>query len=258
MHRKMNLKIWALAFLSLPFIIFQSCNDDDDTSSPTDDTDDVFELAVRRINSGVSIKDFTNARDAFVAKLVEQEGAFNDREVQPFLDYLGSGLPLDSVYIGMTQYEDLETYNSLAQSLSTIPEAQTFIGTFSPIIFEALRPIEGYIPVDLSKVAPLGTGQVWEIAIRDLNSYPNFNQADYEAKRDAFVEKLAEQNGTLREIQWESAINPGIVVGMTIYESQAAVIAINSDTTFTNSPESVEFIGAYPPTVFGTLNTVLK
>lgn len=254
----MNVKVWVLALLSLSLIIFQSCDDDDNVTPAVNNTDDVFELAVRRINPGVSIDDFTAARDAFVAKLVAEDGAFNDREVQPFFDYLGSGLPLDSVYIGLTQYEDLDTYTSLAQSLSTIPEAQAFLGTFSPLVFEALRPIEGYIPVDLSEVAPLGTGHVWEIAVRDLNSYPNFDQADYEAKRDAFVQKLAEQNGTLREIQWESAINPGIVVGMTIYESQAAVIAINSDTTFTNSTESVEFISAYPPTVFGTLNTVLK
>lgn len=247
-----------LLLLFAALFMFQSCKDDDGNPPTPDKTDDVFELAVRRIKPGVSISDFTAARDAFVAKLVEQEGAFNDREVQPFFDYLGSGLPLDSVYIGMTQYEDLDTYNSLGQSLSTIPEASTFLSTFSPIVFEALRPIEGYAPVDLSEVAPLGSGHVWEIAIRDLNSYPNFNQSDYEAKRDAFVKKLAEQNGTLREIQWESAINPGIVAGMTIYESQAAVIAINSDSTFTNSTESVEFIGAYPPTVFGTLNNVLK
>lgn len=244
--------------LAFPLLVFSSCKDNDEQEPQTNKTDDVFELAIRRVNSGVSISEFTSARDAFVAKLMSQEGTSNDREVQPFFNYLGSDLPLDSIYIGLTQYENLATYNSLGQTLSSSSEAASFFSTFSPIVFEALQPLEGYSPVDLSRVAPLETGQVLEIAIRDLSTYPNFNQADYETARDAFLKKLSQQNGFVREIQWKSVLNPTIVVGMTVYESQQAVIAINSDASFTGSPETTTFIGNYPPSVFGTLNTVLK
>lgn len=251
-----NLLLFALLFVAGIFI--SSCDKDEDVNTNPDLSDDVFELAVRRINPGVSIAEFEAARDTFVAKLIAEEGTSNDREVQPFFDFLNMGIALDSIYIGMTQYESLETYNALGQSLFSIPEAQAFLSTFSPLVFEALQPIEGYEPVELSAIAPLGTGQVLEIAIRDLSSYDNFDQADYEAKRDVFLDKLSAQNGFLREIQWKSAINDGIVVGMTVYESQQAVIGINSDTTFANSPEVVNFIANYPPNVFGTLNTILK
>ncbi|RMG55262.1 MAG: hypothetical protein D6722_28085 [Bacteroidetes bacterium] len=226
---------------------------------PTPDlSDDVFELAIRRVNPGQSLAGFTAARDAFVAKLMAEAGTSNDREVQPFFDFLGTGLPLDSVYIGMTQYQDAETFAALGQSLAGIPEAAPFMGAFTPLVFEALQPIAGYGPVDLSTVAPLGSGQVLEIAVRDLSAYANLDQADYEAKRDAFLALLAQQPGFVQEIQWQSILNPTIVVGMTVYESQAAVTAINSDPAFVQSEEAMNFIGSYPPTVFGMLNTVLK
>lgn len=254
----MNLKFWVFAFISLSFVVFQSCDDDDDTTPQPNNTDDIFELAVRRINPDVSIADFTAARDAFVAKLVEEEGAFNDREVQPFFDYTFSGAPLDSIYIGMTQYEDLDTYTSLGQSLSTTPEAADFFSKFSLLVFEPLQPIEGYAPVDLSEVATLGSGNVLEIAVRDLSAYQNFNQADYEAARDAFLEKLSTHPSYIREIQWQSATNPNIVVGMTVHVSQQTVNDLANDTEFNNSPESTNFIGNYPPNVLGVMNTVLK
>lgn len=247
-----------LLVLFAALFIFQSCKDDDENPPIVNTTDDVFELAVRQIKTGVSITDFTAARDAFVAKLVEQEGAFNDREVQPFFDYTFSGLPLDSVFIGMTQYENLDTYTSLGQSLSSIPEAANFFSKFDLLVFEALQPIEGYAPVDLSEIAPLGSGNVLEIAVRDLSAYQNFNQADYETARDAFLMKLSEHPSYVREIQWQSAINPNIVVGMTVHVSQQTVNDLANDTAFNNSPEATNFIGNYPPTILGVMNTVLK
>ncbi|MEZ5056943.1 MAG: hypothetical protein R2879_07865 [Saprospiraceae bacterium] len=254
MNKKFRFSALTALFISTIFMV--SCDKDDDVK--TDQSDDVFELAVRKINPGVSITDFTSARDAFVAKLMAEEGTSNDREFQPFFDFLNSGFSFDSVYIGMTQYEDLATYSNLGSTLVNIPEAQQFISLFTPLVFEALQPIEGYGPVDLGDLAPLGTGQVLEIAVRDLSAYSNFNQSDYETKRDAFLTKLSAQNGFIREVQWKSAINENIVVGMTVYESQQAVIGINSDPDFTSSAEVTDFIGAYPPSVFGTLNTVLK
>lgn len=253
-------KLTHVAVLLAAFtLLFSSCKKDDDPVTPAEDlTDDVFELAIRRVNPGQDIAQFEAARDAFVARLMAEEGTSNDREMQPVFDLLGSGLPLDSIYIGMTQYKDLNTYNALGQTAFTWPEAGAFVSTFSPIVFEALEPLEAYEPVDLSAVAPLGSGQIWEVAVRDLNAYPNLDQVDYEAKRDAFINLLSQQPGFVREIQWKSVINSNIVVGMTVYESQAAALAINSDTSFVTHPAVTNFIFNYPPTVFGTLNSVLK
>ena len=242
-------------FVGLSFFSFQSCDNDDDVTE--NKHDDVFELAVRKVNSGVSINDFTTARDAFVTKLMQQDGTSNDREFQPFFDFSQS-LPLDSVYIGMTQYKDLTTYTNLGTQAQNWSEALPFISKFTPLAFEALQPLDEYKPVDLSSLAPKNSGRVLEIAVRDLSLYNNFNQADYEAKRDAFLTALKQQNGFVQEVQWKSVTNPNVVVGMTVYASQSAAVGILSDANFTNSSAVMDFLGTYPPNKVATINTVLK
>lgn len=243
------------SMLVFSLIAFQSCDKDDDVTE--DKNDDVFELAVRKINSGVSISDFTSSRDAFVTELMKQNGTSNDREVQPFFDFSQS-LPLDSVYIGMTQYEDLDTYQSIGQTLGTTSVASNFFSKFTPLAFEALQPLDEYKPIDLSTLAPKNSGKVLEIAVRDLSLYSNFNQADYEAKRDAFLTSLKQQNGFVQEVQWKSVTNPNVVVGMTVYASQSAAVGILSDTNFVSSSAVMNFLGTYPPNKVATINTVLK
>lgn len=244
-----------LGLIALVLTAFSSCDDDDNNVENLND--DVFELAVRRVNDGVNIVDFTTARDAFVAELMAQEGTSNDREFQPFFDFSQS-LPLDSVYIGMTQYRDLATYQSIGQTLGSSAVAGNFFSQFTPLAFEALQALEGYRPVDLGDLAPMGSGQVLEIAVRNLSAYPNFNQADYEAKRDAFIAALEQQDGFVREVQWQSLTNANVVVGMTVYASQQAAVGILSDANFTGSAAVTDFLGTYPPNTVATINTVLK
>lgn len=248
-----KLVVGSMMIFSL--LAFQSCDKDDDVTE--DKNDDVFELAVRKINSGVTISDFTTARDAFVTELMKQNGTSNDREFQPFFDFSQS-LPLESVYIGMTQYEDLATYQSIGQTLGTATTATNFFSKFTPLSFEALQPLDEYKPIDLSTLAPKNSGRVLEIAIRDLSLYSNFNQADYEAKRDAFLNALKQQSGFVQEVQWKSVTNPNVVVGMTVYASQSAAVGILSDANFTNSSAVVNFLGTYPPNKVATINSVLK
>ncbi|RMG22425.1 MAG: hypothetical protein D6730_16385, partial [Bacteroidetes bacterium] len=238
-------------------LTLQSCDKDDDDTITVNKNDDVFELAVRKINSGVSINDFTTARDAFVARLMAQDGTSNDREVQPFFDFSNS-LPLDSIYIGMTQYEDVNTYTTLGTEAQNWAEAAPFLSSFTPLAFEALQPLEAYKPVNLAELAPLGSDNVLEIAVRDLSAYQNFNQADYETKRDAFLTALAQQNGFVREVQWQSVTNSNVVVGMTVYQNQTAAVTILSDTNFTGSSAVTDFLGTYPPNTVATINNVLK
>lgn len=248
-------KLLMTSLMVLSLFTFQSCNKDD--GEDEDKNDDVFELAVRQINSGITINDFTNSRDAFVSELMKQNGTSNDRELQPFFDFSQS-LALDSVYIGMTQYEDLASYQSIGQSLGTTSVATNFFSKFTPLVFEALQPLDEYKPVDLSTLAAKNSGRVLEIAVRDLSLYANFNQADYETTRDAFLDALKQQNGFVQEVQWKSVTNPNIVVGMTVYANQSAALSILTDTNFTNSSAVVNFLTSYPPNQVATINTVLK
>ena len=60
-------------------------------------------------------------------------------------------------------------------------------------------PMDEYLTddYDLSKVAQ--SGQILEVAVRNLSLHPNFNQADYEAKLDAFLAVLVQQTGRVAE-----------------------------------------------------------
>ena len=254
----------ATSFMLAASLYLVSCKKENDEpqnvsgGTQSETNDDVFELAIRRLNPGQNVADFEAARDAFVAELMARPGTSNDREFQPSFDLLASGLPLDSIYIGMTQYADLNTFSTLSQQLIALPEAATFFGTFAPITFEVMQPLPGYGPIDLSTVAPLSSGRILEIAVRDISAYSNFDTTDYMTKRDSFLALLAQQPGFVQEIQWRSLLNNNVVVGMTVYDSQAAALAIGMDANFMGSPAVTEFLGAYPPTQFGALNTVLK
>lgn len=258
MFKPIKIKKGLLALTIINLFTIQSCNDDDDNPSQiTNNTDDIFELAVRKINSGVTIPDFTTARDTFVTELMKQEGTSNDREFQPFFDFSGT-LEMDSIYIGMTQYENLETYQSISQTLGTTSIATDFFSKFTPLAFEPLQPLDNYKPIDLRAIAPLNSSKVIEIAVRDISLYSNFNQTDYETKRDAFLSKLSQQSGFSQEIQWQSVTNNNIVVGMTVYDNQTAAQTILSNANFNNSSEVINFLGSYPPNIVATINTVLK
>lgn len=226
------------------------------TTGGEDNTDDVVEIAIRRLNPGQDVDAFAAARDAFVALLKAQPGVGTDREFASFLDYAVFMPPDPPVFIGMTQYDSLADFSAAGAAVGASAEAGAFFSTFAPELFTVLTPLEAGSPVDLAGVAD-APGQVLEIAVRDLSSYPNFDPADYAAKRDAFLALLAQQPGFVAEYQWVSALEPDIAVGMTVYASADAFAAIGMDMNFLGSPEVDAFIGGYPPTG-GHVNAVIK
>lgn len=220
-----------------------------------DKTDDVVEIAIRRLNAGQEVPAFEAARDAFVAKLRAQPGVLVDRELRSILDYSSGAAPQPAVYIGMTQYEDLGAFQAAGAALGGAPEASAFFGTFQPELFTALKPLKAGTAVELAKIAS-GSGHVLEVAVRDLGDYPSFDAADYAVKRDAFLAKLAAQPGFVSEHQWVSATDAEVVVGMTVYESAEAFGALAADAAFINSPEAGAFLGKYPAK--GHVNVVVR
>ncbi len=235
-----------------------SCEKNHDDSNGLLSTENVFVMPVRKVKSNVSIQQFTATRDAYVATLEAQDGTLTDREIQPFFDFTFSGLPLDSIYIGFTSFQNNEIFGEIGNVTGSTSEANAFFGTFDFLAFEVLQPLDPNLVVDLSELAPLGSNQVWEVAIRDISQYNNFNPSDYEDKRDAYLAVLAQQNGFLREIQWQSISNPDVVVGMTIYESAQAVQDINSDQDFIDAYTATGFLQDYPPNRLGMISQVLK
>lgn len=235
-----------------------SSNSTKDMTEKKPTSDKVFVMPVRKIKAGTSIEAFTTARDAYVAKLEAEKGTLTDREIQPFFDFTYSGLPLDSVYVGLTSFENPQVFKAIGDKTGKMPEAAAFFSTFDFIAFEVLQPLDAGLDINLAELAPKGSGNVWEIAIRDISKYENFNQADYEAKRDAYLKILSEQEGFVREIQWKSISDPNVVVGMTIYQNASAVQSINSNQEFIKAYQATGFIQNYPPNKFGMISNVLK
>lgn len=231
-----------------------SCDKDNDNVI-TDKTDDVVEIAIRQVKTGQTSA-FTTARNNFINILTKEPGVFNDREYKSFLHYNPAQDATRDVYVGMTQYENLAAFQAANQKLGNSDEATTFFNTFDALTYTVLKPLKSGVTVDLTKVA--SSGQVLEIAVRDLSKYANFNKADYEAKRDAFLVELAKQPARVAEYQWVSALDPNIVIGMTVYTNQQAFTQLLSDPAFNNNPAVGAFLGTYPPTNYGEVCTVVK
>lgn len=220
-----------------------------------DATDDVVEIAIRRLNEGQDLGEFEAARDAFVALLTMQPGVGTDREFESFLDYAVFMPPTPPVFIGMTQYDDLDAFMAAGEAVGPSPEAAAFFSTFTPELFTVLVPLEPGAAVDLAGVAS-EPGHVLEIAVRDLSTYAAFDPVDYAGKRDAFLALLAAQPGFVAEYQWVSALDPDVAVGMTVYASAEAFAAISQDEAFLGAAEVGEFLGTYPP-AGGHVSTVV-
>jgi len=246
-----NFAFMLLAFFGLSIV---SCDKVDD-NTPTDKTDDVVEIAIRQVKTSQATT-FSSARTTFISLLTKESGVFNDREYKSFFHYNPAQDQTREVFVGMTQYENLAAFQAAAQKLGNSAEAGAFFSTFDALTYTVLKPAKSGTAVDLTKVA--SSGQVLEIAIRDFSKYTNFNKADYEAKRDAFLAELAKQPARVAEFQWVSALDPNIAIGMTVYTNQQAFLQLANDANFAKNPAVIAFLGTYPPTNFGEVCTVVK
>lgn len=229
-----------------------------DTSSdtPAVASGPVVEIAIRRLGASQDVTAFASARDAFVTQLRAQPGVTVDREFQSFFDFTANGPPVPPVYIGMTQYASLDAFQRAGAALGSSSQAMSFFSTFTPSTFTVLRPLNPSATVDLGQIANQ-SGQVLEVAVRDLSTYASFDAAAYASARDAFIALLVAQPGVVAEYQWVSALNPNLAVGMTVYRDQAAFLAIAQSDAVTGSPAAAAFLTRYPPRS-GFVNTVVR
>ena len=89
----------------------------------------VLEVAVRRIKAGQE-EAFQTARKAFVNKLDQQDGVLQSWEFG-----VVAGQNTEGLTVGMTVYENMEKFQTLAQGLQSWPEA-AFFGTFDPVALQ--------------------------------------------------------------------------------------------------------------------------
>ena len=232
-------------------------------------TENIFAMPIRKVVPGVSIDDFKAARDAYVAVLEQQPGTIADREMQPFGDFVTFNFftpDLDSIFIGFTAFQNLTVFQDIGAATGSTQEAIDFFGAdgsggvvFNFLDFLLLQPLNNSESVDLSTIAVQGSGQVWEVAVRDLSQYEGFDQADYETRRDAYLAVLAAQTPTwVQEIQWVDITNPNKVVGMTIYADQQTYLALQQNQAFIDAYTETGFLQAYPINVYGGIHNVLK
>ncbi|MEL7122725.1 MAG: hypothetical protein AAFO07_24980 [Bacteroidota bacterium] len=247
-----------LLILFIGLLSFNACDQEENTPTiETVTTDNVFVMPIRRVKPGQDINDFMQKRDAYVTLLENEEGTLHDREIQPFFEFTFSGLPVDSVYVGITSFKDFETFQEIGAATNG-QVANDFFATFDFISFQVLQPLDPDETVDLEDFANLGSGQVWEIAVRDLSQYNGLDQSDYETKRDAYLAVLAAQDNFVREVQWRSISDPNIVVGMTVYKDAASYQAVNQDQSFIDAYTATGFLQNYPINVYGAIHNVLK
>lgn len=246
------LKTISLSVLFAGVVSMASCQKKE---VKVDKTDDVVEIAIRQVKKGQEAA-FVTARTNFINLLTKESGVSNDREFKSFFHYNPAQDQTREVFVGMTQYEDLATFEAVGKKLGNSAELGAFFGTFDVLTFTALKPLKSGTEIDLSKLA--SSGQVLEIAVRDLSKYQNFNKADYEAKRDAFLVELAKQPARVAEYQWVSALDPNLVIGMTVYTSQEAFMQLLSNASFANNPAVGAFLGKYPPSGYGEICSVVK
>ena len=112
---------------------------EDDGSCSFDKTDDIVEIAIRQVKTGQE-NSFINARGNFINLLTAQDYVSNDREYQSFYHFNPAQDSTRAVYIGMTQYEDLETFQNVGNTLGSTSEASAFFSTFDALVFTAMKP----------------------------------------------------------------------------------------------------------------------
>lgn len=221
------------------------------TEAVTYNRDKIIELAINKVNEGSS-NDFETARTDFVNLLRQYDDFIEDKRFNMFLDYQTFQPPTaeQPIVSGISEIASLAAYGEIAAEIMSSPEAEAYFATFEPVAALTLKPLKTDTEINIAAICS-ETGQVLEIAVRDISAYENFNQADYDTKRDAFLALLSQQEGFVQEYQWISADDQNYAVGMTVYSSMGAVNAIMSNTDFTDSQQYTDFMGTYPPIAGG-------
>lgn len=198
----------------------------------------VIEIAVRRVKPGKAAA-FRSRRAAFVTILKQQQGVNADREFASFEAFPG---PDDSeVFIGMTDYDDLETVARIQRRLGVVWRFLRFSRTMDLKAYAFATQTEGPT-LDLTSLAA-GDGQILEVAVRRVT-----NPSSFDAARKRFVGLLTEREGVLESYELAPIKGKSIgnmAIGMTVYGSREAFEAASS--ALMGDPVAQEYFSTFEP-----------
>lgn len=191
----------------------------------------VMEIAIRKVKEGQDAE-FATARSAFIQQLKAQPGIEQDWE---FKSFFTMPAPDDTdVFVGMTRYASLEAMQAIADKLMTSPEAGAFFGTFDMKAFVAVQPADGgaFKLEDHIKV-----GNALEVAVRSVKEG---KEGEFDAKRKAFFDQIAEQEGYLfdREFTDLQTGDKVVLIGWASMEAFATAASF-----LQTQPQMGEFFG---------------
>jgi len=197
-----------------------------------------IEIAVRRVKPGKETA-FRSRRSNFITILKQQSGVNVDRE---FASFHALPTPDDSeVFIGMTDYDDLEALARIQRRLGVLWRFLRFSRTMDLKAYVFAVQTEGPA-LDLATLAA-GDGQILEVAVRRVT-----NRSDFDAARERFVDLLSEQDGVLESYELAPVKGKNIEdmkIGMTVYASMAAFEAASS--TLMANPITQEYFATFEP-----------
>jgi hypothetical protein len=163
-----------------------SCTPSGAAEDPEDKTPKpMYELAINQSKEGQH-QAFLDTRQRFVDVLANEPATRNEGKWTPFFTVVPD-LDLDRILIGMTHWTSLEGFGEAAARLMPQEEARAYFGTFDPLAYALLEPLDGK-PFNMETIKR--EGLVVEFAIREATTEGAFG-----APRDAFFATLERYDG---------------------------------------------------------------
>lgn len=206
----------------------------EDSMTPTGP---VFEVAIRRV---VDAENFATRNAEVKALLSGLDGFTGSREYTTF--YGIPALEEGQVYaVSISEWASLEAYNATAVLLED-PTVMAYFETIESVQNVVVQP---FVKGENLHLDDLGTtGQVLELAIRDIRQYAD--PVDFLRTIRGFTYQLTSLDGVVREFEWLS-VDGQYFVGMTLYTSLEAFGAASQNEGLLSHPVTAAVFGQYPP-----------
>ena len=194
-------------------------------------TDTVYEIAIQEVKPGMEDA-WAERRAAFLAELDGLQGNQKDWTFPAFFTFPEPGP--NPVYVGITRWSQLADFKAAADALLPTDTATSFFETVNLQAFVQVKPLDGSDFVLEEQINQ--PGQVLEVAVRRPMEG---KRAEFDAGRDAFFGRVAEQPGYIFDREFVTADGwQAVLIGWDSMESFQAALGVVSQ-----GPEMQEFFG---------------
>lgn len=193
--------------------------------------DTIYEIAIQEVKPGME-ETWAERRAVFLEKLDGREGNEKDWTFPAFFTFPEPGP--NPVYVGMTRWSKLANFAAAAEELMPTQTASSFFETVNMQAFVQVKPLDGgeFVLEDLINKP----GQVLEVAVRRPMEG---KRAEFDAGRDAFFGRVAEQPGYIFDREFVTADGwQAVLIGWESMEKFQAALGVVS-----KGPEMQAFFG---------------